>query len=119
MVKKIVECISITFDEVKKNYDAIDLNLDNQVVFITSKRLEDKYPELDPQECEYKFAKDSKCVFIMQVGDVLKSGQKQDGRAPDYDDWKLNGDLIYWDNIINSPLEISSMGIRVNTKSLE
>lgn len=119
VVKKIVTCISMTLAEVKKNYDAIDLNLNDSVEFITSQELEDKYPDLDPKEREYKFAKDNKCIFIMQVGDVLKSGQKQDGRAPDYDDWKLNGDLIYWDDIINSPLEISSMGIRVDAKSLE
>ena len=97
----------------------IDLNLGNSVVFITSQELEDKYPDLNPMEREYKFVQENKCVFIMQIGDVLKSGKKHDGRAPDYDDWSLNGDLIYWDEVINLPLEISSMGIRVDAESLE
>ena len=119
VVKKIVACVNITLNDVKEKYQVIDLNLGNSVVFITSQELEDKYPDLNPMEREYKFVQENKCVFIMQIGDVLKSGKKHDGRAPDYDDWSLNGDLIYWDEVINLPLEISSMGIRVDAESLE
>ena len=119
VVKKIVDCVNMTLSDVKEKYHAIDLNLDSSVVFITSQELEDKYPNLNSTEREYEFAKENKCIFIMQIGDVLKSGQRHDGRAPDYDDWNLNGDLIYWDEIINSPIEISSMGIRVDAESLE
>ena len=119
VVNKISSCIFSTLSDIKKSYKMIDLDLLESVYFITTQDLEDEYPDLNPRDREYECVKKNKCVFIMQIGDLLRSGQKHDGRAPDYDDWKLNGDLTYWDEIINSPLEISSMGIRVDAKSLE
>jgi len=119
IVNKIALCVFNTLDELKKNYKQIDLDLPKSVYFITSQELENKYPDLRPKDRERECAKENKAIFVMQIGDLLKSGIKHDGRAPDYDDWKLNGDLIYWDKIIDSQLEISSMGIRVDAKSLE
>ena len=119
VVSKITICVSNTLDEIKKIYNPIDLDLPKSVYFVTSQELEDKYPDLSPKDRERECSKENKCIFVMQIGDLLKSGIKHDGRAPDYDDWKLNGDLIYWDKIIDSQLEISSMGIRVDAKSLE
>ena len=76
------------------------------------------YPALSPKQREYEIVKEKKTVFICQIGDKLKSGQKHDGRAPDYDDWSLNGDLLFWNYILNQPIELSSMGIRVDKESL-
>ena len=70
------------------------------------------------KERENLFTKEHKTIFIMQIGDVLKSGKKHDGRAPDYDDWKLNGDILVWNEVLGAALEISSMGIRVDEKAL-
>jgi len=89
-----------------------------EITFATSQELEDKYPELSPSAREQVFAKEKGAIFIMQIGGKLASGKKHDGRAPDYDDWQLNGDLILWNPILESALELSSMGIRVNEASL-
>ena len=77
------------------------------------------YKDLSPKERENAICKDKGAVFIMQIGDKLNSGEKHDGRAPDYDDWKLNGDILFWNNVLDSAIELSSMGIRVNEESLE
>ena len=77
------------------------------------------YPQLTPKEREAVIAKKHKTVFIQQIGGKLRSGQPHDGRAPDYDDWSLNGDLLFWHEPLQCPLEISSMGIRVNPESLD
>ena len=89
------------------------------VFFIDSQDLEDLYPALSPKEREAEIVKKHKTVFIMRIGGMLHSGIKHDGRAPDYDDWNLNGDLLVWNEILNEPLELSSMGIRVDAASLK
>ena len=77
------------------------------------------YPDLTPKERENAYAREKKTIFIMQIGDLLKSGERHDGRAPDYDDWQLNGDLLFWHEPLQCALEVSSMGIRVDAKSLD
>ena len=93
--------------------------LPDEIYFITSQELEDLYPQLTPKEREKEIVRAKKAVCIMQIGDLLKSGQKHDGRAPDYDDWKLNGDILIYNTQLDDALEISSMGIRVDEKALK
>ena len=94
-------------------------HLPDKIHFITSQELEDKYPELeDAKDRENAICKELGCVFVMQIGDVLKSGKRHDGRAPDYDDWKLNGDILFWYEPLRCALELSSMGIRVDEDSM-
>ncbi len=93
--------------------------LDRRVTFVTTQQLEDLYPELTPKERENAFVAEHKTVFIIGIGKTLKSGQKHDGRAPDYDDWELNGDIMFWDDLLGCAMEISSMGIRVDPESLD
>ena len=93
--------------------------LPEQIYFITTQELEDRYPNLTPKERENAIAKEKKAVCIEQIGDVLKSGEKHDGRAPDYDDWALNGDILVYNSVLDNALELSSMGIRVDAKSLK
>ncbi|ROR30558.1 aspartate-ammonia ligase [Mobilisporobacter senegalensis] len=100
-------------------YDYIKTMLPEDIVFVTSQELEDQYPDCTPKEREYKIAKLKGAVFIMQIGGELKSGEKHDGRAPDYDDWKLNGDIIVYYPVLDIALELSSMGIRVDEDSLK
>ena len=92
--------------------------LTHEVTFITSQQLEDLYPGLTPKEREDAICKEKKTVFLMQIGGKLKSGVPHDGRAPDYDDWELNGDLLFWSDTLNRSFELSSMGIRVTPESL-
>lgn len=94
-------------------------HLPDKIHFITSQELEDKYPELeDAKDRENAICKELGCIFVMQIGDVLKSGKRHDGRAPDYDDWKLNGDILFWYEPLQCALELSSMGIRVDEDSM-
>ena len=88
------------------------------VYFVTSQELEDRYPALTPKEREYAVTKEHKSVFVQKIGGKLKSGQRHDGRAPDYDDWELNGDILIYNEVLDSAFEISSMGIRVDAESL-
>ena len=118
-VKRIVESICNTLDEVKYQYEHLHTELCREVSFITSQELEDMYPDLTPKERENAYAREKKTIFIMQIGDLLKSGERHDGRAPDYDDWQLNGDLLFWHEPLQCALEVSSMGIRVDAKSLD
>ena len=118
-VNRIVSAICNALDEVKYQYEHLDTELCREVSFITSQELEDLYPGMTPKERENAYTKEHKTVFIMQIGDLLKSGEKHDGRAPDYDDWKLNGDLLFWHEPLQCALEISSMGIRVSPQSLD
>jgi len=115
----IVGAICDTADKIKALFPALTVNLTREVQFITTQQLEDLYPTLSPKEREYTYLKEHKTVFIMQIGDILKSGNKHDGRAPDYDDWTLNGDIMFWNDVLENALEISSMGIRVDEKSLD
>ncbi|MFL8711549.1 aspartate--ammonia ligase [Clostridioides sp. GD02377] len=100
-------------------YEGIKEILPEEITFITSQELEDMYPELSPKEREDKIVKDKKAVFITQIGKTLTSGEKHDGRSPDYDDWELNGDILFYNPVLDSALELSSMGIRVDEESLD
>lgn len=101
-------------------YDYIQEILPKDIFFITTQELEDVFPDVSsPKEREYYIAKAKGAVCIMQIGDVLENGERHDGRAPDYDDWKLNGDLLFWHEPLQCALEISSMGIRVSPQSLD
>lgn len=113
----IVGAICDTAYAIKERY-GIDSNLGREVTFVTSQELEDLYPDILPKERENRFLKEHRTAFIMQIGGKLKSGQKHDGRAPDYDDWALNGDIMFYNDLLDSAFEISSMGIRVNKESL-
>ena len=86
--------------------------------FITTQELEDKYPDLTPKQREDAICREHGTVFLMQIGLTLHSGIKHDGRAPDYDDWELNGDILIWNEVLGTAFEISSMGIRVDAESL-
>ena len=118
-VKKIVSAIAYTQEKVKENFAQITNTISPDVFFITTQELEDMYPDLTPKERENKITKEHKTVFLMQIGAPLKSGIKHDGRAPDYDDWTLNGDILFYNDILDSAYEVSSMGIRVDEVSLE
>lgn len=105
--------------EVWYKYPNAVKKLPEEIHFITSQELEDKYPDKTPKERENLICKELGCVFLMKIGDKLASGEPHDGRAPDYDDWSLNGDILFWFDHLQCALEISSMGIRVDEKALE
>ena len=117
-VKDIYEALKNTEKHMADQYDYIETILPDEIFFITSQELEDRYPDLTPKEREYTITKEKGAVFIMQIGGVLASGERQDGRSPDYDDWSLNGDLIVYYPVLDIALELSSMGIRVNADAL-
>ncbi len=121
-LKKTVELIysSIKHTEryIASEFDFAEIYLPEDIFFVTSQELEDMYPEKTPKEREYAIAKDKGAVFLMQIGGVLKSGNMHDGRAPDYDDWSLNGDIIVYYPVLDIALELSSMGIRVDEETL-
>lgn len=117
-VEKIFKVIKHMEHEVWYKYpDAVN-KLPDQIHFVTSEQLLDLYPHLSPKERENAITKELGCVFVMKIGDVMADGQKHDGRAPDYDDWSLNGDILFWYEPLNQALEISSMGIRVDEEKL-
>ena len=118
-VRDIVNAISETADAVNIAFPSLRTKLPHDVFFITSQELEDLYPELTPKQREDEICREHGVAFLMQIGKVLKSGTKHDGRAPDYDDWELNGDILYWNSVLNRSFEISSMGIRVDPESLD
>ncbi len=93
--------------------------LERRVSFITAQALEDLYPDLTPKQRENAYVKEHKTVFIIGIGGKLRSGKPHDGRAPDYDDWDLNGDILFWDDVLGCAMEVSSMGIRVSPESLD
>ncbi|MDE7342294.1 MAG: aspartate--ammonia ligase [Lachnospiraceae bacterium] len=99
-------------------YDYIEEILPHDIFFITTQELEDLYPDVSPKQREYYIAKEKGAVCIMQIGDLLASGEKHDGRAPDYDDWALNADIVVYYPVLDIALELSSMGIRVDKDSL-
>ncbi len=117
-VSFIVKAIAYTKRKVSLRYPELKRTICDTPFFITSQELEDLYPDKTAKEREHLITKEHKTVFVMQIGGKLKSGEPHDGRAPDYDDWSLNGDLLFWDEVLDHALEISSMGIRVNTESL-
>ena len=117
-VRAIADVICDVSEALKKEFPQITTSLTREVSFITSQELEDLYPENTPEEREYLYLKEHKAAFIMQIGGKLRSGISHGNRAPDYDDWALNGDLIYWNDVLECAFEISSMGIRVSPESL-
>ena len=118
-VKAIVDAICNTADRLKVNFPQLEINISRDVKFITSQELEDKYPDMTSKERENAIVKEYRSVFIMKIGGKLASGKPHDSRAPDYDDWELNGDLLFWHDPLGIALEISSMGIRVDSESLD
>ena len=100
-------------------YDYIEEILPKEIAFVSTQELVDMYPDLTPKEREYKIVKEKGAVFLMQVGKVLSNGERHDGRAPDYDDWELNGDILVYYPVLDIALELSSMGIRVDEDSLD
>ena len=118
-VKSIYKAIRQTSVFMKKKYHYLTLDLPKTIYFITSQELEDMYPDKTPIEREQLIGKEKKAVFIIGIGDKLKSGVVHDKRSPDYDDWKLDGDLLIYDKAIDKTIEISSMGIRVDETSLK
>ena len=117
-VKKIYGVLKSLAKKVEVEYPQIKHDLPEDIFFITTKELEAMYPELEPSQREYEICKKHKAVFLMQIGGKLKNGQPHDGRASDYDDWKLNGDILLYYDVLDIAFEISSMGIRVDADSL-
>ena len=119
VVKCIVGAICETADVLKCRYPQLKVDLCREVTFVTSQELEDLYPDKTGKERENLFLKEHKTVFIMQIGGALRSGKPHDGRAPDYDDWTLNGDIMFWNDLLGCAFEISSMGIRVDEQAMD
>lgn len=117
-VQKIYKTLKSTSEYITKERPELDLGLPEKVFFITSQKLETLYPEFSPAEREDLITKEKRAVFVIGIGDKLKSGKVHDLRSPDYDDWKLNGDLFIYSDILGKAVEVSSMGIRVDEKSL-
>jgi len=118
-VTDIVNAICDTADKIKERYPALHIDISRDIGFVTTQQLENMYPALSPKERENAYVKEHRTAFIMQIGDRLQSGNRHDWRAPDYDDWALNGDIMFWNDTLGHALEISSMGIRVDEKSLD
>ena len=120
-VMDIVEAICDTQDTMQAIYPRLQSlgKLERKVSFVTTQQLEDMYPELTPKQRENVWVKEHKTAFIMGIGGKLKSGRRHDGRAPDYDDWSLNGDIMFYDELLDCAMEISSMGIRVDEWTLD
>lgn len=118
-VENIVSAICGTLDELKWQFTDLPTGLCREVTFVTAQELEDRWPELSPKEREDRFTREHRTVFIEGIGGRLKGGRPHDGRAPDYDDWQLNGDLLFWHETLSCAMEISSMGIRVDPESLD
>ena len=117
-VRKVYEALKETESYISRRYNYIEPILPEEITFITSQELEDMYPGMTPKDRERAFAKEKKAIFVSQIGKMLASGEKHDGRAPDYDDWELNGDIIVYYPVLDIALELSSMGIRVDEAAL-
>ncbi len=118
-VTSIYQAFLETEDYLRTKFPIFGLKLPKEVTFITSQELLDKYPNVDAKERERLFVKEKGAIFIMNIGGNLSNGEPHDGRAPDYDDWNLNGDLIFYHEKLDVAFEVSSMGIRVDAKALE
>ena len=119
IVRAIVKAICDTNDMLHVRYPQLKTKLDPEVSFITTQELEDLYPELTDDERETAYVRDHHTACIMQIGGKLRSGKPHGGRAPDYDDWQLNCDIFFWDEVLDRALEISSMGIRVDAEAMD
>lgn len=117
-VEKIYAALQATATLLCREYPVLDNYFSEKITFVTTQELEDAYPDKTPKERETAFVREHGAAFIMQIGGKLKSGKKHDGRAPDYDDWSLNGDIVLYYPVLDCSFEISSMGIRVDEKSL-
>ncbi len=117
-VRQIFKVIKHMEHEVWYKYPQAVKKLPDDITFVTTEELEARYPNLTPKERENAVTRQYGCVFLMHIGDKLSDGKPHDGRAPDYDDWHLNGDILFWYDLLDCALEISSMGIRVDEKSL-
>ena len=117
-VRRIYAAVLQAADYIERKYSFLDNYLPRDIKFISTYELENEYPDLTPKERENAAAKKYGAIFLMQIGGRLKDGSKHDGRAPDYDDWSLNGDIIVFNRVTDSAFEISSMGIRVDENSL-
>ena len=118
-VRDIVGAICDTSAALRNAYPALTFKPEREIYFITTQELEDRYPDLTPNERETEICRQYRTVFLMQIGKTLHSGQKHDGRAPDYDDWNLNGDILMWNPVLERSFELSSMGIRVDAAALD
>ena len=118
-VRDIVRCISDTSLLVNGRYPRLRTQLPDDVTFITSQELLDLYPDLPAKERENAFVREHPITFLMGIGHKLSNGHPHDGRAPDYDDWKLNGDIVFWSDVLGCAFEVSSMGIRVDAQSMD
>lgn len=120
VVEKIVGAICETDQTLRIMFPQLNIRpaITREVTYITTQELEDRYPDLSAKERENAIVKEHKTVFLMKIGGALKSGKPHDGRAPDYDDWDLNGDILFWNETLQQAFEISSMGIRVSPESL-
>lgn len=118
IVQTIYHVFKTTESYIRGEYPELQSYLPDDIFFLTTQELEDRYPDLSPKQREDKICEEKKAVFIMQIGGMLESGIKHDGRAPDYDDWKLNGDIVFWYPVLGRAFEVSSMGIRVDENSL-
>ncbi len=119
IVRAIVRAICDTNDRLHVRFPQLRVELSRDVTFVTTQELEDLYPELNGSQRERAFVREHPTACIMQIGGKLRSGKPHDGRAPDYDDWELNCDIFFWDAVLDRPLEISSMGIRVDEAALD
>lgn len=119
IVRDIYRVIRNTAAAVSAEYPAAESRLPDDIYFVSTLELEERYPALSPKEREDEISREKGAVFVMQIGGPLKSGDKHDGRAPDYDDWSLNGDIVLWYPLLSRAFEVSSMGIRVDSESLE
>lgn len=119
IVRKIYKVFKKTQEFVDKNLMKVENPLPNEIHFITTQELEDIYPNITSKEREDEICREFGAVFIMKIGGALKSGEKHDGRSPDYDDWNLNGDILFWYPLLDRAVELSSMGIRVDEKALD
>lgn len=117
-VRDIFDVFKMTEKYVNSLFPQITPRLPEELTFITTQELEDKYPDLTAKEREREACREFGAIFLMKIGGALKSGEKHDGRSPDYDDWELNGDLVFYDDLLDTAFEVSSMGIRVSEESL-
>lgn len=118
VVRSVYKAIKKTEVYMSIQYDYIGEVLPKDIYFLTSQELEDRYPDLSPKDREYEIVREKGAVCLMQIGDTLASGVKHDGRAPDYDDWTLNADILVYYPVLDIALELSSMGIRVDEEAL-
>lgn len=118
IVNSVYESLKLTEDYLSNKYSYLSNELPSNITFVTTQELEDMYPDRTPKDREYEYVKLKGAIFVSQIGGKMKSGERHDGRAPDYDDWTLNGDIVVYYPVLDCAFELSSMGIRVDEKAL-